>query len=265
MPHVTAIAVPAAARTPLRTSLPAAKPASSMLGGLRIARRSPPPPRALIEKNGFAIRIADATSSQAVDTLVRQMYGRRGYDLAEPATEESTPRGASITLEALLGNTTIGTLTVNLGGVNGLNAEALYPEEIEPYRRAGRRPCEFNRLAMACDESNKEALAGMFHVGIVLAFRVLRATDLFIEVNPRHAVFYRRKIGFTPIGEERICPRVNAPAVLLHKDLAVCTEELSRLGGLRDPSNRSFYAFALTPAEERRVVNNLRTPIRLAG
>lgn len=265
MPHLTAFAAPAAARTPLRTTATSTKPASSPVVGLRIPRRSSPPPHPLIEKNGFAIRIADETSSEAVDTLVRRMYGRRGYDLGEPGEDHTTQRGTSVTLEALLDNTTIGTLTVNLGGVHGLNAEALYPEEIAPYRQAGRRPCEFNRLAMGCDESNKEALAGMFHVGIVLAYRVFRATDLFIEVNPRHAVFYRRKIGFTAIGEERICPRVNAPAVLLQKNLAVCTEELARLGGLREPSNRSFYAFALTPGEERRLVNNLRMPIRLAS
>lgn len=265
MPHLTACAVPATARPSLRVTVPAVKSTSPTVVGLRIPRRSFPTPHALIEKNGFAIRIADEASSEAVDTLVRRMYGRRGYDLGEPTEAHTTHRGTSVTLEALQDAATIGTLTVNLGGSHGLNAEALYPDEIAPYRRAGRRPCEFNRLAMGCDEANKEALAGMFHVGIVLAFRVFRATDLFIEVNPRHAIFYRRKIGFTPIGDERICPRVNAPAVLLHKDLAVCTEELSRLGGLRDPSNRSFYAFALTPSEERRVVNNLRTPMRLAS
>ena len=265
MSHVTAFAVPAAARTSVRSLTPGSKSAAANVVGLRVPQKSCPTPRTLIEKNDFAIRIADENSSEAVDALVQRMYGRRGYCLSDRADSRSMQRGTSITLEAQQEGTTIGTLTVNLGGIRGLNAEALYAQEIVPSRRAGLRPCEFNRLAMGTDESNKEALAGMFHVGIIFAFQVFRATDLFIEVNPRHAVFYRRKIGFECIGEERICPRVNAPALLLHKDLAVCTEELSRLGGLRDPSNRSFYAFALTPEEVQGVVKNLHTPFRLAS
>lgn len=265
MSHVTAFTVPATARTSLRTLTPGSKSAATNVVGLRVPQKVCPTPCTLIEKNDFAIRIADESSSEAVDTLVQRMYGRRGYCLSDRNESRAAQRGTSITLEALQDGTTIGTLTVNLGGVRGLNAEALYAQEIAPYRSAGLRPCEFNRLAMGTDESNKEALAGMFHVGIIFAFKVFRATDLFIEVNPRHAVFYRRKIGFECIGEERICPRVNAPALLLRKNLAVCTEELSRLGGVREPSNRSFYAFALTPEEEQGVVNNLRTPMRLAS
>jgi hypothetical protein len=265
MPHLTAFAVPAAARTSLRSKGPSQNSTPASVIGLRPPQRSRPARHTLIEKNGFAIRIADERSSVAVDSLVRRMYSRRGYCLDDAAEARTTGGETSVTLEALQGATTIGTLTVNCGALSALNAEALYAEEIAPYRRAGLRPCEFTRLAMGSDDSSKEALAGMFHVGIVFAFKVFGATDLFIEVNPRHAVFYRRKIGFALIGEERICPRVDAPAVLLHKDLALCTEELSRLGGLRDPSNRSFYAFALTPDEERVVVSNLRAPIRLAS
>lgn len=265
MPHVTAFAEPAAARMSIRSSPGNPYCATTNIVASRAPQRSCPTPRTLIEKNDFAIRIADESSSDAVDTLVRQMYGRRGYRLSDRTERSAMQHGTSVTLEALRDATTIGTLTVNLGGVRGLNAEALYAQEIAPYRSAGLRPCEFNRLAMGADESNKEALAGMFHVGIILAFTGFHATDLFIEVNPRHAAFYRRKIGFECIGNERICPRVNAPAVLMHKDLAVCTEELSRLGGLRVPSNRSFYAFALTPEEERTLMHNLHAPIRLAS
>jgi hypothetical protein len=40
-------------------------------------------------------------------------------------------------------------------------------------------------------------------------------TDAFIEVNPRHATYYKRLYGFETAGSPRTCPRVNAPAVLL--------------------------------------------------
>jgi hypothetical protein len=42
---------------------------------------------------------------------------------------------------------------------------------------------------------------------------------LFIEVNPRHARFYRVLFGFAQAAGERLCPRVMAPAVLLRLEI----------------------------------------------
>jgi hypothetical protein len=219
----------------------------------------------LIEKNDFSIRIVDGTDPHAVEKLVSRMYRRRGYGIPDPGAREQASTGSSVTLEARQGQHTVGTLTVNLGGSRGLNAESLYAEEIAPYRRPGVRIAEFNRLAMNTVEAGRETLAALFHVGVLFAFRIFGARHLFIEVNPRHAMFYRVKLGFELLGEERTCPRVNAPAVLLHKDLAVCAAEAARFGGHREPGNKSFYAFFLAPAEERIVADNLRMPLRLAS
>jgi len=221
------------------------------------------PGQPIIAKNGYSIRVADAARATAVDQLVTRMYRSRGYLVADGRSAATASR--AVTLEAVSGRTTVGTLTVNLGDGPRLNAEALYAAEIAPYRRPGRRLCEFNRLAMQADEANKEVLATIFHVGVLFALKVFGASDLFIEVNPRHAPFYRRKIGFDFVGDERVCPRVNAPAVLLHKDLDICAEELARLGGLRIPSNKSFYAFMLTPTEARIALGNIHGPLRLAS
>lgn len=261
MPHVTAFAVPAAARTSVRSS---ASAAATSLG------RRPTPPRhsttrTLIEKNGFSIRIADERSADAVDLLVRRMYGRRGYCVNDIAAAMRTQRDRSITLEATQCELTVGTVTVNMGGVNGLNAEALYGMEIAPYRRANHRPCEFTRLAMSTAEMSKEALGALFHVGLVFASRIFEATDLFIEVNPRHTTFYRNRFGFECLGEERLCPRVNAPAVLLHKDLGVCISELERLGGVRSRTNRTFYSFMLDPTDESAVIGKIPAALQLAS
>lgn len=220
------------------------------------------PGQALITRNGYSIRVVDHARATAVDQLVARMYRSRGYLVSSDT--RSSARGA-VTLEASRAGATVGTLTVNVGDGGRLNADALYAAEIAPYRRSGRRLCEFNRLALQMDEANKEVLAAIFHVGILFALKVFGASDLFIEVNPRHAPFYRRKIGFELVGDERVCPRVNAPAVLLHKDLDICAEEIVRLGGLRAPSNKSFYAFALSPAEERIVLGNIPAPLRMAS
>jgi hypothetical protein len=59
-------------------------------------------------------------------------------------------------------------------------------------------------------------IASLFQVAYTYAHNILKATDFFCEVNPRHAGPQKRMFGFRPIGSVKTCPRVNAPAVLLH-------------------------------------------------
>ena len=121
--------------------------------------------------------------------------------------------------------------------------------------------CEFTRLALDIDQCGKEALGALFHLAVMFAYNVHDATDLFIEVNPRHSLFYRRKLGFEVIGEEKICRRVNAPALLLHQKLAAISEQIIRYGGLKIHQNKSFYAFFMAPWEERELLAELRARI----
>jgi hypothetical protein len=76
-------------------------------------------------------------------------------------------------------------------------------------------------------------------------------------VNPRHSLFYRRKLGFQVIGDEKICRRVNAPAVLLHQELASISEQITRFGGLKLKENKTFYSFFMAPWEERKLAEEL--------
>lgn len=248
-----AAAAPYSARTPL----PPAMVGSIGPALTRLGRTADPTVQTLLRKNDFEIRLTNERRVDEVQMLVTRMYHQRGYVTTSAGRDTRAERCSSVTLEARRNDRTIGTLTVNMGDHRGLHAEELYAGEIAPYRRDGGRVCEFTRLAMDGDGSSKEALASLFHVGFAFAFRIFRASDLFIEVNPRHALFYRKKLGFHAIGEERICPRVCAPAVLLHKDLAVCAEEVRHLGGCRNPSNKSFYAFVLTTEEEASLLLNI--------
>jgi hypothetical protein len=219
----------------------------------------------LLQKDDIGIRLADGHDDiDQVGMLVTRMYRQRGYliPVAEANPGECIRR---VTLEACHKNQTVGTLTVNLGSSEGLNAEELYGDEIAAFRRQGARLCEFTRLALDADECGKKALACLFHLGFIFAFRIHQASDLFIEVNPRHALFYRRKLGFAQVGEEKICPRVNAPAVLLHKRLATFADELRRLGGLHIPQNKSFYALCLPPWEENVLVRTINQMLADSG
>jgi len=80
-------------------------------------------------------------------------------------------------------------------------------------------------------ESTKAVLAHLFRAAYLVGREVHDATDVLIEVNPRHASFYRRIFGFVRMGDEWICARVNAPAVLLWLDIASLDRKLNDLCG----------------------------------
>ncbi len=82
--------------------------------------------------------------------------------------------------------------------------------------------------------------------------------DAFIEINPRHAFFYKRMLGFCQVGEERICERVNAPAVLLHLDLDYMSAQISALASQENHKGRSIYPYFLSKLDEKRLTKKIR-------
>ena len=191
-------------------------------------------------RNGYEIRIANGIEALKRNTarLIERMYSSRGlfpYGQGESLDERN------ITVVACKGDCAIATLTLCLDVGAGLLADTLYRDEINAARIAGSRVCEITRLAMDPEHSSHETLAGMMQVLYVLARLTHQVTDVFIEVHPRHAGFYRRLLGYRMAGPERICPRVGAPAVLMH----LCQHQLDTLidkhAGRTDDDSRSFY------------------------
>ena len=109
----------------------------------------------------------------------------------------------------------MGTVSVRVDSPNGLSADDLYRQELAEDRNGGARLCEFTRLAVDDEAVHKNVLGGLFHTAYMYAHDVRNCDYGVIEVNPRHAVFYRRTLFFEPIGPERVNRRVNAPSVLL--------------------------------------------------
>ncbi len=191
-------------------------------------------------RNGYEIRIANGTDALKRNTarLIERMYSSRGlfpYGQGESLDERN------ITVVACKGDCAVATLTLCLDVGAGLLADTLYPDEINAARIAGSRVCEITRLAMDPEHSSHETLAGMMQILYVVARLTHQVTDVFIEVHPRHAGFYRRLLGYRTAGPERICPRVGAPAVLMH----LCQHQLDTLidkhAGRTDDDSRSFY------------------------
>lgn len=204
----------------------------------------------------LTIRLADHDGHRnQASYLVRKMYGWRGYHVA-PCT---TPTHR-ITLVASHRGNTLATISVGLDSHDGLAVESLYPEHVDEFRGKDARLCEFTRLAVDKTEHSKELLAMVFHVAYIYARRMHRSTDLLIEVNPRHVAFYRRMLGFVPVGPERVCQRVGAPAVLLWLSLDHAEEQIARFGGRAEATSetRSLYPLFFSSAEERGITRRLQ-------
>lgn len=206
----------------------------------------------------FKIRAADSLGQRSsANILIKRRYAWRGYKAAGLPTDQSANR---ITLTANDHDATIGTITIGLDSAEGLHAEDIFSEEVMNLRKIGRRICEFTKLAMDPVTGSKRVLASLFHVAYIVAYRFKGFDTLLIEVNPRHVGYYKRMLGCTVLGEERLNPRVNAPAVLLYLDFAHTLEQIEKFGGKPELSSteRSLYPYSFSKAEETGIMNRLQ-------
>lgn len=155
---------------------------------------------------------------RACSRLVRRMYAWRGYRIDCTADHHADDL-TRLTLIAWQGGEAVATLTLGIDSPAGLLCEALYPDEVAQLRHAGQIICEVSRLAVDQDHSSRYLLTSLFRVAHAYGRDRFGATGAVIEVNPRHAGYYQREFGFTPVGSLRQCPRVAAPAILLYRPL----------------------------------------------
>jgi hypothetical protein len=175
---------------------------------------------------GLRASIASTTEQLAAATaLVESRYAWRGYSL-EPGGA-ATPSG--VTLVALQTGATLGTVTLRLDGPAGLAADEGYRATIDAVRARGRQVCELTRLAIDAAADWRATLGALFGLAYLVGRVLHDATDVFVEVNPRHERFYRQMFGFVTAAGQRLCPRVKAPAVLLRLELERLDARLAAL------------------------------------
>lgn len=203
----------------------------------------------------FKVRFANcAGGRESAGVLVKKMYATRGY---KAKTGPLHPE--RITLVADVDQNVIGTLTIGLGRSAPLLAEQLYPAEIAALREQGCQVCEYTRLAIDGQVRSQRVIASLFHIAYLYPHHLLGHTDAVIEINPRHANFYTRMLGFTQVGPERICPRVNAPAVLMRINFDYVAEQVRAVGGqcVQPAGARSLYPFFFSAADEEGILARL--------
>jgi len=146
--------------------------------------------RLLLDGEDVQIRLANESWRAKSNKLVERRYSWRGYKAA--AVEGSSRRPESLTIQACSGEEVFGTLNVGFDSQTGLACDALYKAEIDAFRIQGAVAAEYTRLAVEPEYGSKELLGALFHVAYLFASTLGRATDMFIEVNPRHVPFYKR-------------------------------------------------------------------------
>ena len=165
------------------------------------------------------------------DELVYRMYSARGYSIAEPGRQRRPARKDARRESVIIGrigDRVVGTVTVGIDSPNGLLVDEGNADAVERLRRRGMRLGEVVRLAVDEELDSRRVLASLFNAahGVMEANRL---DHVFIEVNPRHVAFYRRALCFEVEGEERVCPRVGAPSLLLRMRVANLTSKIGHL------------------------------------
>jgi hypothetical protein len=163
------------------------------------------------------------------EALVSDRYAWRGYG-ASRGEDSASPDQREVTLLAWSAADAVGTMTMGFDQGRGLPADRTFAEKLRDIRAKGRTICEFTRFAVSADADSKATISGLFDLSYVIGRKMLGVTDVVVEVNPRHAGFYRRAFGFEPISNVRTCERVNAPAVLLRLDVAELEGRMRRVG-----------------------------------
>ena len=203
----------------------------------------------LLARDDFQLRLANNRGRRSESkALIERMYAWRGY--RSPGSDNLAQIANQATLQTCSGHNVFGTLTVRYDSAAGLAADDLYRTEVDAYRTQG-RVAELTRLAVDPTLGSKQVLGALFHAAYVFCGPLAGVTDVFIEVNPRHVAFYQRMLDFRQAGEPKMCPRVDAPAVLLHVNVAHIGERAALYGGTHEQGQRSLFPYFCSTEEAR--------------
>lgn len=209
-----------------------------------------------INERIFGIRAADVEERRSsASMLINKMYAWRGYGSNHDVGNDPN----RITLTASDKGKIVGTLSIGIDSESGLLADQVFKDRIDPYRKYG-KVCEIIKLAIDPQVKSKVLIASLFHMAFIYARDLHNATEIFIEVNPRHRDYYRRILGFEMLCESRANPRVEAPAILLRLPICHVTEQIQKYGGKgkNEGGDHSLYPFGFSPREELGIIERLK-------
>ena len=204
----------------------------------------------------MAIRLADrGTARNDASMVLNRCYGPRGYG----SDHRISGGSRMVTFTASSGDHMFGTLTLTRDGSAGLSADLTFPDEMRALRCDRTTTiCELGKFAFDPSPDSRPFLASLFHIVYLYGTEHFGGTDLVIEVNPRHILFYRVMLGFTKVGALKTNDAVGAPSQLMHIKVAEIGRRITACGGRLGRLNRSLYPYFFAKHEE----DGLRDRIR---
>jgi hypothetical protein len=159
--------------------------------------------------------------------LLACKYQARGYEEPSPKLFRFTPYHVlpdTVTFVAKHGAEVVATLSLVPDTVLlGLPLECIYEPEVARLRRDGRRLAEVTSLADQGLSPREFLRVFTAMIRLMLQHHVGRGGDSWvIAIHPRHCTYYRKILGFVPLGPRRSYPTVQhhpAEAYLLDVDL----------------------------------------------
>lgn len=198
----------------------------------------------------LALSVASNDADRAAaQSLLNKRYEWRGYGSSHKINHGEY----HTTFLASLGQRVAGTITLAVDSAEGLAIDNLFKSEIDQFRsNPGTQVCELTKFAFEKDDGgeNNSLLACLFHAVFLYGMENYDCTDLFIEVNPRHRRFYEAMLGFKPIGELRMNPKVEAPSQLMWISVSDVAKQITAFRSTPEKPSRSLYALFLSEAEE---------------
>jgi hypothetical protein len=206
-------------------------------------------------QDSMTIRLADCDGQRSrANMLLKRMYSSRGYGMHHELPEAPN----CITFAATSNDDVIGTLTLTVDSPAGLALDRTFKSEIESFRTApGAKLCELTKFAFDTSMPARPRLAALFHIIFIYGSMHHDCTDLFIEVNPRHARFYEVMLGFTRVGAPKTNAEVNAPSQLMWLNVADIRRQIDRHAGTGDGTSRSLYPHFFSAKEEEGIYGRL--------
>lgn len=162
--------------------------------------------------------------------LIYETYLEKGYT-KENATEMwySTYDllDESTIIVALDNNKVVGALTLIFDNDYGLPASELYKDEIANIR-SNKTLTEITSLGIKKDARfSTDVLVKLFNQAYLYSKGIKNSSHFVITVNPRHSMFYTKKLLFDKIGPVKYYKKVSgAPAELLMLDLNLIEEAI---------------------------------------
>jgi hypothetical protein len=203
----------------------------------------------------FRIRMANSRGTRdAGSLLLKKMYSWRGYSIEPPSGYDPN----KLMLTADTGGKTVGTMSLCFDSRVGLPADENFRDKLDELRAQNRRLCEPSRLAIDW-YTPKRVFAALMHISYIYSHKTHGYSDYVIEVNPRHAAFYKRMLGFRDLADERMCTRANAPAVLLRVECQYMADQIEKFGGSFENhgGEKSFYPYFFSCHDEPGITQRL--------